>query len=219
MLISHKYEYSSKNTKTFHTCLYFVSTLIHFWKKWLLKSTAIVKSLYCKETLESKVNLLQTWNCLHVRTSQSDPWNWRTENIVFSSQYKTLEKYYNYKYLQMIPDLWGFKLMILNTSMEWKWEEYTAQVPTSSLPRLSSNSELQAAATCSWATAYALRCTVCLSHTVQQGGEFSVFSLYGILCLQDVYYNIIPLSTEAPHIRGILQHSAVLYQHLKMQTH
>lgn len=51
------------------------------------------------------------------------------------------------------------------------------------------------------------------------GWRVSVFSLYGILCSQDIYCNIIPLSTEAPYIRGILQHSAVLYQHLKMQTH
>lgn len=93
----------------------------------------------------------------------------------------------------MVPGLQGLKLVILNS-----------YVPTFSLPRLSSNSELQAAATCSWATAYALRCAVRLCHTAQQDGEFSVFSLYGILYAQDVYCIIIPLSTEAPHIRGIL---------------
>lgn len=184
------------NTKTFHTCLYFVSTLVHLWKKWLLKSTAIVKSLYCKETPESKVNLLQTWNIFML-----EPYNLILENTVFSSQYKTLEKYYNYKYLQMVPDLWGLKLVILNTTMERKWEEYTAQVPTFSLPRLSSNSELQAAAMCSWATAYALRCTAA-SHC--SAG-------WRVQCISSIWNFMLT--------RCLLQHNPIVYRGSSHKRH
>lgn len=91
------------NTKTFHTCLYFLSTLIHFWKKWLLKSTAIVKSLYCKETPESKVNLLQTWN-----TFMLEPYNL----ILETGQLKTLYFHYNI-------DTW--KVLQLQISTDGSW--------------------------------------------------------------------------------------------------
>lgn len=139
--------------------------------------------------------------------------------ILETGQLKTLYFHHNIRHLKSITTTNIYTWFLVYDSHGVKVGRYTAQVPTFSLPRLSSNSELQAAATCSWATAYALQCAVRLCHTAQQGGEFSVFSLYGILYVQDVYCIIIPLSTEAPHIRGILQHSAVLYQHLKMQTH
>lgn len=165
------------NTKTFHTCLYFLSTLIHFWRKWLLKSTAIVKSPYCKETPKSKVNLLQAWNIFTL-----EPYNL----ILKTGEPKTLYFLHNIRHLKSITTTniyrWFWFMRAQTCDFKHNHGVKVGRIHSSSSNILTPKAKRQQRAagssyTCSRATAYALRCTVCLSHAAQQDGE-SVYCLY-----------------------------------------